>query len=37
MRNGQCFIPVAAIADHLLKTWRVAERSVSGKAARAQE
>jgi acyl-[acyl-carrier-protein] desaturase len=27
----------AAITDHLLKTWRVAERCVSGKAARAQE
>ncbi len=27
----------AAIADHLLKTWRVADRCVSGKAARAQE
>jgi acyl-[acyl-carrier-protein] desaturase len=27
----------ASIADHLLQTWRVAERSVSGKAARAQE
>jgi acyl-[acyl-carrier-protein] desaturase len=31
------FRDYAAIADHLLKTWRVAERSVSGKAARAQE
>ncbi len=27
----------AAVTDHLLKTWRVAERQVSGKAARAQE
>jgi acyl-[acyl-carrier-protein] desaturase len=27
----------AAIADHLLKTWRVADRRVSGMAARAQE
>jgi acyl-[acyl-carrier-protein] desaturase len=27
----------ASIADHLLNTWRVAERRVSGKAARAQE
>ncbi len=27
----------ASIADHLLKTWRVADRCVSGKAARAQE
>jgi acyl-[acyl-carrier-protein] desaturase len=27
----------AAITDHLLKTWRVAERCVTGKAARAQE
>ena len=27
----------AAIADHLLKTWRVADRCVSGAAARAQE
>jgi acyl-[acyl-carrier-protein] desaturase len=27
----------AAITEHLLKTWRVAERQVSGKAARAQE
>jgi acyl-[acyl-carrier-protein] desaturase len=27
----------AAITDHLLTTWRVAERRVSGKAARAQE
>jgi acyl-[acyl-carrier-protein] desaturase len=27
----------AAITDHLLGTWRVAERRVSGKAARAQE
>lgn len=27
----------AAIADHLLKTWRIAERRVTGKAARAQE
>jgi acyl-[acyl-carrier-protein] desaturase len=27
----------AAIIDHLLKTWRIAERQVSGKAARAQE
>jgi len=27
----------AAITEHLLKTWRVAERKVSGKAARAQE
>lgn len=27
----------AAITDHLLKTWRVAERSVSGAAARAQD
>jgi acyl-[acyl-carrier-protein] desaturase len=27
----------AAITDHLLRTWRVAERRVSGKAARAQE
>lgn len=27
----------AAITEHLLKTWRVADRQVSGKAARAQE
>jgi acyl-[acyl-carrier-protein] desaturase len=27
----------AGITEHLLKTWRVAERKVSGKAARAQE
>ena len=27
----------AAITEHLLKTWRIAERQVSGKAARAQE
>jgi acyl-[acyl-carrier-protein] desaturase len=27
----------AAITDHLLQTWRVAERRVSGKAARAQD
>jgi acyl-[acyl-carrier-protein] desaturase len=27
----------AAIVEHLVRTWRIAERSVSGKAARAQE
>jgi acyl-[acyl-carrier-protein] desaturase len=31
------FRDYAAITDHLLKTWRIAERGVNGKAARAQE
>jgi acyl-[acyl-carrier-protein] desaturase len=30
-------VDYAQILEHLLKTWRVADRQVSGKAARAQE